>query len=551
MAVAAAIIAVVALAAFGWIRTAESNHMHLSALHFLENMHDTLLGKEYILVEEAPLPSHWSLALATLGAKLLIAYALIRGAVVLLGRRMRQWWFETFKRTTGHTVILGAGHRGSVLARKFLTRGEKVVVVDCDLNEELASLCRHGSHWVQGNALDESVLLAAGVNRSARVISLLPDDSKNIAAAVTASRLGAPSVVAGVESYEFRSYFRNHPRIRMVSFLAMASRTLLTRLACLIAPDPEVRRIAPVLLLEATDPLREECLRAASVSLQFCNGERPTVILPHTTAEESLRFEERYPDAFRVLDLHWIEGDASAAIAEKSVPKPDLAIFALGEDARTLEAAERFRIRTGCGSCRECGNVKTSACKACRGSGDAPSKDRIIAILGDSGSLLELSRMKEITQIQPHNAFEIALGDGDPLDDAHEKQAEKIHESYRAAELAKPDGYHDIRIWSELPEMEKDINRLAAGHDIVKKALWDSRGEQSEAELVAQLAASEHQRWMAVKIMDGWRFSGDPSVRIKARMLDNLFIPYDRLSEAEQLKDINNIRLTLGLDKKT
>jgi hypothetical protein len=338
----------------------------------------------------------------------------------------------------------------------------------------------------------------------------------------------------------------------MLGFLARAARKLLTDQACLIASDPEVRRRGACLLLEATNPFLEECLRAASVALQISGDTKPTVILSHSTDADRKAFDERYPDAFRVLNLIWVEGEASSEIAEKKLQIPDIAIFALDNDAKTLEVAERFRIRTGCGICKSC-DGSDSKCGPCKGSGRAPSLERIIAVLQDSGDLLKLAR-GQISEITPLNAFELSLGDGDPLDDFHESIARKIHEEYRAKELKKePMDKDKPSAWENLPEMGKDVNRLAAGHQAVKLAIWKSKQEEDSVDqLIDQLSRSEHQRWMAVKIMDGWRWSGssDPKSRKKQSMLDHLFIPFDELPDGpngEKVKDINNVRLLLGL----
>jgi len=552
-----ALIAILGLAVYGWHRTAADHHIRLGTTDLIEDVSDTLMGKEYILVTEKPEDTHWAVKASALGMKALFALAVLKGALMVFDRKRKELWFSLVTKPSGHTVICGTGHRGTELAKRLLKMDDskgRIVLIEKDReNASLEELQKLGAVIIEGNALDPEVLTRARANDAGRVIGLLPSDEANISLAelVSDTEKGTREIVAGVESYELRSYFRKHPRVRMLGFLARAARKLLTDQACLIAGDPEVRSRGACLLLEASNPFREECLRAASVALQISGDTRPTVILSHTTEEDRRGFEERYPDAFRVLDLVWVEGDPSMEIQKRGLRIPDIAIFGLDDDSKTLEAAERFRVRTGCGSCGDC-DGSDPKCQPCGGSGRASSKKRIVAVLNDTGELLKLAKGQNVPEIQPLNAFELSLGDSDPLDDAFEATAREIHEDYRVEELAKPNGYHDIMPWDKLPEMDKDVNRLAAGHKTVKMKIWNSRGDQPEEPIIDLLARSEHQRWMAVKIMDGWRYSGDPKKRIKAQMLDNLFIPFDELPdgpEGEKVKDINNVRLLLGLKK--
>jgi len=541
------------LAIYGWITSASESHIKLAPLSLITYVCDTVFGKEYILLGDHPEFPNWAVQISTYGFKILFLLAVIKGGLVLFGRKLREWWFENISKLSGHTVICGEGHMGSSLALKLLDKDPKQLVVLINQGEEnptIEELKRRKAFIITGNALDPKVLHKARIGSAGRIISLLPKDEMNVSvAAYSADKEKAQcEIIAGVESYELRSYFRRHPHIRMISFLARAARKLLSELACKIATESEVCQRGACLLLEASNPLREECLRAASVALQISGDTRPTVILPHTTEEDRKGFEERYPDAFRVLNLIWVKGDPSQAISEDKLQIPDIAIFGLADDAKTLEAVERYRIRTGCGACKSCYGIDPN-CTTCKGSGRSSSVERIVAVLQDMGELIKLAQDQNIAEIRPLNAFELSLGDGDPLDDSHELTAQEVHEEYRAKELEKQSENKPLP-WEKLPEMEKDANRLAAGHKMVKLAIWNSkRAEDSLDHLIDQLARSEHQRCVAVRVMDGWRWSesSDPKSRRNQNLLHHLFISFDELPDEEKVKDVNNVRLLLGL----
>jgi len=53
------------------------------------------------------------------------------------------------------------------------------------------------------------------------------------------------------------------------------------------------------------------------------------------------------------------------------------------------------------------------------------------------------------------------------------------------------------------------------------------------------LARIEHSRWMADKILQGWRFGEKRNNELK---LNPLLVPYENLIQAEKDKDINTIK---------
>lgn len=130
-------------------------------------------------------------------------------------------------------------------------------------------------------------------------------------------------------------------------------------------------------------------------------------------------------------------------------------------------------------------------------------------------------------------------------DHSLEQQARENHDAYLAG--LEPAERASASPWSALPESFKDSNRWAVLHRGVKQALWQTADEAAKPALLELLACSEHQRWMAEKIMDGWR--GGP-VRDNQRKIHPDIRPSAELSELAKEKDRVQVRKALGLDAK-
>lgn len=80
-----------------------------------------------------------------------------------------------------HVIICGWGRVGSAIARFLRAQGEQVVVVDTS-TERLALV---GGPYVQGDATDEEVLRAAGIDRARVLITALNADADNLYVTLT------------------------------------------------------------------------------------------------------------------------------------------------------------------------------------------------------------------------------------------------------------------------------------------------------------------------------------------------------------------------------
>ncbi len=99
-------------------------------------------------------------------------------------RRMQR----EIERLEQHVVICGFGRMGSKLAEALATRGKPLLVIDQDLARvESARSC--GCLAIQGNATEEQVLRAAGVERASILTTVLSDDVANLFITITAHEL--------------------------------------------------------------------------------------------------------------------------------------------------------------------------------------------------------------------------------------------------------------------------------------------------------------------------------------------------------------------------
>jgi hypothetical protein len=246
---------------------------------------------------------------------------------------------------------------------------------------------------------------------------------------------------------------------------------------------------------------------------------------------DAAAFEESFPASPLVVDLHWKSRNANWALSEDAEVTPDFAIFAKGHDAATLEAADRFLKRH-----------------------EIPPS-RVFACLGSEMELFEAGSIRGSDRdFALRNLFALGLGKVDPLETEIDKDAMECHAIYWRNERAKNPEYGSRegdhpRDWNKLPERYRESNRLAAMHHQVKRCLWRARQPGDESQVLEHLARCEHMRWMAEKVMDGWRWSGslDPSSRSNEKLRHHLLVPYDALDRSEKDKDYNAFLWALDL----
>ena len=125
------------------------------------------------------------------------------------------------------------------------------------------------------------------------------------------------------------------------------------------------------------------------------------------------------------------------------------------------------------------------------------------------------------------------------------------HESYlrtiKAEERKEREMRGEVFDWENLPEAKKESNRVVILHGAIKKRVWESlqpANVEQQNRALEDLSISEHGRWMAEKIMDGFVYGKESNT---ARRIHKDLRPWDDLSEYDKDKDRNQVRKVLGL----
>ncbi|MEY5014341.1 MAG: hypothetical protein RIS92_699, partial [Verrucomicrobiota bacterium] len=449
----------------------------------------------------------------------------------------------------GHAIVCGVGNRGSEIARAFTSEkssNRQVVVIELDEHNPALGELRNLAETegitlsiVNGNALDESVLERAGVRRARTLVAVTGNDEKNLSICAEAEKMNKGCTLsAGIESWAWRSFYldRLRSQIRLDSYLSRAARNLTLTLACDAIRSANLRSNGVRLLIEASPNTRQELIRAAALNLQIAGDKRPTLELTNATQEEEDSFNDRFPATSLVVDLHWHRSSASRTFPEHAPSFPDFAIFALDDDIETLEAAERCWMRS---------TIPSHRVRAC--------------VQSESNSIEMPAIQRRSDDFVIENIFKLGLGSSDPTEIDIENRAKICHAIYfknekEKNEKEKKHAYGTApgdlpEDWNQLSERVRESNRLLAMHHEVKRVAWEHREGTPDVELLKHLSRCEHMRWMAEKVMDGWRWSGstDKSSRDNLRLKHHLLVHFDALENPEKDKDFNAFLWALAI----
>jgi hypothetical protein len=170
----------------------------------------------------------------------------------------------------------------------------------------------------------------------------------------------------------------------------------------------------------------------------------------------------------------------------------------------------------------------------------------VVAGLRPSTQLMRLyTGSQPLAGVRSHDLVELGCNADIVLHGRLDRVAREIHERYLADQLSAGRSRGSavaLVSWEELPEGLRQSNRSQADHIRIKqKTLQISRDPAT----VEALAEAEHRRWMADKILGGWRYAPE---RDDARRLHPGMRPYDELSEDEKQKDRNPVLAWIGPD---
>jgi hypothetical protein len=491
---------------------------------------------EYDLGGEGSAPyaaSNWLLQVARFLAPTTLTYAVVMGLLVAAAYQFNLWRLSRWK---GHAVVCGAGERGRRLAVALRKEGRRVVVIEKDEQvDTLADIRAAGARVVMGSGTDPARQTEARLAHAAIVAAVTPCEESNLQVVLAASRRRSSLPVRALAhaTRSFAEMFETRPPFAQIvdgkecAFFdndASASRLLVSQYAADLVPDMLAAQRPPRLLLAGDGDILPELLGVVVTQCQYAGADAPHIDLVIVDADAfSREFPLPHPQLCLVADLHLhvkslplvLRLDLAELCSDVHQRPYDLAFVACREDIDTLTLAKNLAQQTG-----------------------VVRRD-IVAGMRPSTQLMRLFIDEQpLTGVQVHDLVALGCSAEIVLHGRLDKVARGIHEAYLADQLAagRAMGSAPALVpWEELPEGLRQANRAQADNIPIKqRALALSRSD----DMIEALAIAEHRRWMAEKIVAGWRHA---AIRDDARRLHPSIRPYDELSEDEKQKDRNTV----------
>jgi hypothetical protein len=470
--------------------------------------------------------------------------------------RVRLWFLQD------HIIICGLGRKGFRLANQFLQRGDRVVVIEIDDdNEWIPNIRSAGAVVIQGDAKDEELLMKTRLNQASCLIGVVGDDGVNAEIAVNADRIsrnrkdGTLTCIIHIFDDQLWRLLRQKElntsnnscfRLELFNIFDRGAHLMVQANPPWVDLDPEC---APHLLVVGLGKMGQRVIVEAARGWGF-NREDPTRKISFTLVdiEAEKKFSlllNQHPRLdklanFTSLDLDILSGEFDR-LGEKFLHDGDCQLdqcFICLDD-------ETFSLQTGLRLNQQFRKVQVPIVMRMGESGGLALLIDQGAGEGDSfGSL-------HIFDLLDQTCTAELLGGG-----THEVLARSLHQIY--LESAMRDGVEKaddeaMKDWQDLSLDLKENNRqladripimlAAAGYRIAPLTDWDAEKlsflESGKQDQVSLMARMEHESWCQRKKDQGWRYGAEKDSDKKT---NPALLPWDELPEGEREKNRDFIR---------
>ncbi len=519
-----------------------SNELHSSLDPFYRALQLMGLQGGALLPTGSPVP--WQLQVARFLVPLVTAYAALK---ILLAIFREQFGMLGVRVLPHRVVICGLGERGFLIARSQRDRGERVVVIEMDINNELIEPCRRtGAVVLLGDARNREVLRRARVHQARYVIAVCSDDRTNAVVAIHARELALgrtsgtltcvvhvvdPQLSKLLKTFEIGDPHEEGFRLDCFNIFESGARALLREYPPF--GERDVIGEEPHLVVIGLGRLGQSLLVQAArrwVTTRRRSGERLRVtVIDKQAGERVTALVAGFPQLSRACDLIRREVDVESPEFGRSdflfdhQGRCDVTriYVCLGDDTVGLIAAltllQHLRER----------------------------KIPVVVRMARATSLASLLEQKQGVGFETLRTFgfldqtcdaELLLGG------TYEILARATHEEYVRAQEEEgrtPETNPAMVPWDDLPEALKESNRDQASHigvklkavgcGVIPVADWDEESFEFTTREIELLSEMEHERWLAERLRYGWTYaSGTKDIEKKT---SPYLVDWDELSE--------------------
>ena len=496
-------------------------------------------------------PKPWQLSLVQVLAPLFTLYMIGVGGTMLMRDKIR------LRRINGHAIVSGLSDEVMSLVKRLHGMGKSIVVIEDDPDSPFLAECTElKTINIIGPPASPEILKKAAVEKAAMVFACSKDDVANFEMAMSAFTVIKHNAPRGEKIFFYLHLLNTKWTSAFPGFIELTntidrfepivfnSHENIARAALNRHPIDRVKidQNSPLhvhILLIGFDRLARELLLQIAYTGHFGNLRKTVItVIGDGVAKERDVFLNRYPFIGEVLELtfmdyHPASGQAVSFFEKVAATETELvSIFITGDNPSwSVSTALDFPL---------------SVVKA-----NIP----VYILLRDPAD--EDASFAGIVQKKSNLVSFGHLDDAMNIDLEMDTLAQALHEDYveHAISQGKIMGSTaTLQPWDRLEYHFKQSNRRQADHFSIKLravgcitvAIKDSpeaiqfRFTDEEIEVMARM---EHARWIAEKVLEGWRLG--PSD--KANRISPYLIPYDELSEEIKEYDRQPIRKMVEL----
>ncbi|MCC6787906.1 MAG: NAD-binding protein [Hyphomonadaceae bacterium] len=482
-----------------------------------------------------------------------------------------------------HVVIAGDSAAALSLAQDCRKRKDSVILIADGLAEETAlGLRRKGVIVLEGEAVQVETLRTARAHHAAHVVAYEPDDTANLQIEAAVRRLvgdakrrppigvhvSTRSAMLLKEAREMRSSQMRKKKSgpppidpKPFSLEEMAARALVQKESqTLLTLAQQLGQPRLHIVFFGFDAAAEAVAERVLMSLWSAHFEAPRLtVLSSDPAATEAGFKARHREAFAnpdawVADIGFMAFDWNLAAAgaevlesvEQARGKPTAIVVSTGADPGNIHLSLGLKRLCNHGNrwpvpiyMRETSQSEFSQQYA---KGDeTPELDAYLLAFGAHQVNATRSRIIDGSLDQgaaiAHEHYNKGLGAKDAM-------------SMRELQSAMKD-------WGDVLETYRAANRAVADAAMVKA--WDAgfrpalKGEKGDsaiavpAALMEKMARAEHDRWMAERLMSGWRPTAANEARNNDLMAHDKIVAWDQLSEADRNNDVVQVRASMDV----